>query len=131
MSKNQSKSKNMGNDWSLNKRQYKQCANCVMDTSDSKIIFDANGICDHCIDFKNNVMPNWRTDGIGREDLQKQVEKIKADGKGRSFDCIMGMSGGLDSSYLLHLAVKSLALDPWCFMWTAGGIRISQSAIFK
>lgn len=86
-----------------------------MDTTDSKISFDANGVCDHCTDFNDNVLPNWRTDGSSRAQLQRQVEKIQADGKGRSFDCIMGMSGGLDSSYLLHLAVKEFGLRPLVF----------------
>jgi N-acetyl sugar amidotransferase len=115
MVNNKSKSKNSESNVNLRKRSYQQCCNCVMDTSDTKIIFDSNGVCDHCIDFKKNVMPNWRTDDRGREDFQKQVEKIKADGKGRSFDCIMGMSGGLDSSYLLHLAVKEFGLRPLVF----------------
>jgi N-acetyl sugar amidotransferase len=100
---------------SLNQRPYQQCSHCVMDTSDSKISFDAEGVCDHCKDFKANVLPNWRTDASGRAEFQQQVEKIKADGKGRSFDCIMGMSGGLDSSYLLHLAVKEFGLRPLVF----------------
>lgn len=91
------------------------CTQCVMDTSDSKITFDENGICDHCTDFKYNVLPNWHTDESGRAEFQQQVEKIKTDGKGRSFDCIMGMSGGLDSSYLLHLAVKEFGLRPLVF----------------
>jgi N-acetyl sugar amidotransferase len=100
---------------SLNKRPYQQCSHCVMDTSDSKISFDQSGVCDHCTDFRNNVLPNWHTDARGRAEFQQQVEKIKADGKGRSFDCIMGMSGGLDSSYLLHLAVKEFGLRPLVF----------------
>lgn len=100
---------------SFTKRPYQQCCYCVMDTTDSKIIFDSNGVCDHCIDFKKNIMPNWRTDDNSHKDFQKQVERIKADGKGRSFDCIMGMSGGLDSSYLLHMAVKEFGLRPLVF----------------
>lgn len=86
-----------------------------MDSSDSQISFDEAGICDHCNDFERNVLPNWHTNKRGRAEFQQQVEKIKADGKGRSFDCIMGMSGGLDSSYLLHLAVKEFGLRPLVF----------------
>jgi N-acetyl sugar amidotransferase len=97
------------------KINYQLCTQCAMDTSDSKITFDENGICDHCTDFKYNVLPNWHTDAGGRAEFQHQVEKIKANGKGRSFDCIMGMSGGLDSSYLLHLAVKEFGLRPLVF----------------
>lgn len=86
-----------------------------MDTSDSAISFDTEGGCDHCHDFKTNVLPNWHTDDRGRAELERVVERIKRDGKGRTFDCIMGMSGGLDSSYLLHLAVKELGLRPLVF----------------
>jgi N-acetyl sugar amidotransferase len=91
------------------------CTNCVMDTSDSKIQFDENGICDHCNDFYKNVLPNWHTDSKGRAELEQIVEKIKIEGKGKDFDCILGMSGGVDSSYLLHLAVKELGLRPLVF----------------
>lgn len=91
------------------------CVNCVMDTSDPKITFDENGVCDHCNDFYNNVKPNWHTDNKGREELNKIISKIKEEGKGKDFDCILGMSGGVDSSYLLHLAVTELGLRPLVF----------------
>ena len=91
------------------------CTNCVMDTTDSKIVFDDKGVCDHCNDFYDNVKPNWHTDAKGRNEIEAIVEKIKKDGKGRDFDCIMGMSGGADSSYLLHMAVKEFGLRPLVF----------------
>lgn len=91
------------------------CTNCVMDTTDSKITFDDKGICDHCHGFWNDLKPYWHTDERGRKALEKTVAKIKADGKNRDFDCIMGMSGGADSSYMLHLAVKELGLRPLVF----------------
>lgn len=97
------------------KRDYQICTNCVMDTSDSQIQFDSDGICDHCIDFKNNVFPNWVTGEEGSHNFSKIVDKIKKDGNGRDFDCIIGMSGGLDSSYLLHLAVNKFGLRPLVF----------------
>lgn len=86
-----------------------------MDTSDSKIIFDEKGVCDHCNDFYVNVKPNWHTDEKGRAEMEAVVEKIKKEGEGKDFDCILGMSGGVDSSYLLHLAVKELGLRPLVF----------------
>ena len=86
-----------------------------MDTTDSRITFDSNGVCDHCNDFYTNVKPNWHTDERGRAEMEKLVENIKKDGKGRNFDCLLGMSGGVDSSYLLHLAVKELGLRPLVF----------------
>lgn len=86
-----------------------------MDTSDSNIVFDENGVCDHCTDFYQNVEPNWHTDERGDKELRAIVSKIKEEGKGKDFDCILGMSGGVDSSYLLHLAVTQLGLRPLVF----------------
>ena len=93
----------------------KICVNCVMDTTDSKITFDEKGLCDHCRSFYSDVLPNWHTDARGKKELESIFTKIKNDGKGRDFDCIMGMSGGADSSYMLHLAVKEFGLRPLVF----------------
>lgn len=97
------------------KNDYQICENCVMDTSDPNINFDEKGICDHCHDFESYVKPNWHTDDRGRKKLLKTVKKIKADGDGKDFDCLLGISGGVDSSYMLHLAVKELGLRPLVF----------------
>jgi len=86
-----------------------------MDTSDSRITFDENGVCDHCNDFYQNVKPNWHTDERGKKELVTIMEKIKKDGKKRDFDCLLGLSGGVDSSYMLHLAVKEFGLRPLVF----------------
>ena len=96
-------------------RPYQVCSNCVMDTSDVEITFDSRGVCDHCIGFKRDVLPNWHPDETGKAIFRTVVEKIKQSGQGKPFDCIMGMSGGLDSSYLLHLAVKEFNLRPLVF----------------
>jgi len=93
----------------------KTCINCVMDSSDSQIVFDDAGVCDHCLGFKRDVLPNWHPDDKGAAMFREMVESIKTSGKGRPFDCIMGMSGGLDSSYLLHLAVSEFGLRPLVF----------------
>ncbi|MGE5355535.1 MAG: N-acetyl sugar amidotransferase [Deltaproteobacteria bacterium] len=97
------------------KKEYRICSNCVMDTTDSRIKFDENGVCDHCLDFYNNVKPQWHPDEKGRLQFQKIVEKIKKDGKNKDFDCLLGLSGGVDSSYMLHLAVKEFGLRPLVF----------------
>jgi N-acetyl sugar amidotransferase len=86
-----------------------------MDTSDPKIIFDERGVCDHCIGFYKDVLPNWHPNAKGKEIFRKQVEKIKAAAKGKQFDSIMGLSGGLDSSYLLHLVATEYGLRPLVF----------------
>lgn len=94
---------------------YKICTNCVMDTSDSKISFDENGVCDHCNDFINNVKPNWNVGVESKKELSRIIVKIKKEGIGKDFDCILGLSGGVDSSYMLHLAVKEFGLRPLVF----------------
>lgn len=91
------------------------CSNCVMDTSDHDISFDENGICDHCHDFYNIVKPKWNPDNYGRKALEDILTKIKQEGKKNEFDCILGLSGGVDSSYMLHLAVKEFGLRPLVF----------------
>lgn len=98
-----------------NNIQYQTCTNCVMDTTDPNIHFDEKGVCDHCHDFKNNIIPNWHTDTRGKNELSQIMEKIKISGKGKDFDCLLGLSGGVDSSYMLHLAVKEFGLRPLVF----------------
>ena len=96
-------------------RHYQICSNCVMDTSDSAIRFDSSGVCDHCRSFKQDVEPNWYPNDKGRAVFADMVEKIYASGKGKQFDSILGLSGGLDSSYLLHLAVTEFGMRPLVF----------------
>ncbi len=86
-----------------------------MDTSDSRIKFDEHGMCDHCQDFSANVRPNWWTDERGRSNLERIVADIKRSGQKHDFDCLLGLSGGVDSSYMLHLAVQELGLRPLVF----------------
>ncbi|MDC1455976.1 N-acetyl sugar amidotransferase [Flavobacteriaceae bacterium] len=96
------------------------CTNCVMDTTDSKITFGEKGVCDHCNTFYNNILPKWHTDERGEKELWKIINKIKQEGKGKDFDCIMGMSGGIDSSYLLYMMVVKFGLRPLVFHVDAG-----------
>ena len=96
------------------------CSNCVMDTTDSKITFDESGVCDHCRTFHKDISPNWHTDERGRADLDELASKIKAEGKGKPFDCIIGLSGGIDSSYLTYLAKEKMGLSPLVFHVDAG-----------
>lgn len=95
--------------------KYQICSNCVMDTSDSQIVFDAAGVCDHCVGFKRDVLPNWHPDETGAAMFRGVADKIKREGEGKPFDCIIGMSGGLDSSFLLHLAVSQFGMRPLVF----------------
>lgn len=71
-----------------------------MDTSDPEITFDANGVCNHCIEFDTVTRHNWFPNEEGAARWATIVEQIKAAGRGQEYDCILGLSGGVDSSYL-------------------------------
>ena len=80
--------------------EYQICSRCVMDTSDREIIFDENGVCSHCRKFDVEILPYWRT--FSKEWLDKKIVRIKQERKSEAYDVIIGLSGGIDSSYLLH-----------------------------
>lgn len=101
-------------------RKYQICTNCVMDTTDSKIEFNENGLCDHCRTFYRDIKPYWHTDERGWKKIQKIAQDIRQAGKDNDFDCIIGMSGGIDSSYLVYLAKEKLGLRPLVFHVDAG-----------
>lgn len=102
------------------KRKNQICTNCVMDTTDSEIKFDNKGVCDHCNTYYTDILPRWHTDEKGDIALKEIVTKIKKEGEGKDFDCLMGMSGGIDSSYLLYIMVKKYGLRPLVFHVDAG-----------
>src|SRR5260370_12051257 len=99
---------------------YRVCSNCVMDTTDPGITFDGRGVCDQCSSFYHNVLPNWHTDERGWQALQEIVARIEEAGRGKDFDCIIGVSGGVDSSYLTYVAKETLGLRPLVFHVDAG-----------
>lgn len=104
----------------MNKRSHQICASCVMDTTDDAILFDERGVCDHCNTFYSAILPSWHTDERGASELGRFVEGIKTAGRGQDFDCIIGMSGGIDSSYLTYIAKEKLGLRPLVFHVDAG-----------
>lgn len=97
----------------MNTNNYNICAQCVMDTSDPLISFDEDNICEYCNNFEKNIKPNWHTNHIGEEILSKLANTIKKQKpKNSDFDCIIGLSGGLDSSYAAYVAVEKMNLKP-------------------
>lgn len=102
------------------KKQYKICSNCIMDNSDPGILFDNRGWCDYCNNFQVAIKPNWHSRSEGKTDLDEMASVIRADGKGRDFDCIIGLSGGLDSSYAAYIAKEKMGLRPLLFHVDAG-----------
>ena len=101
-------------------KNYKICTRCIMDTSDPNIRFDQHGVCEYCANFDSEIKPNWHTGAQGELELMTLAAKIKAHGKGKDFDCIIGLSGGLDSSYAAYIATKVMGLRPLLFHVDAG-----------
>lgn len=91
-----------------------------MDTSDPSIGFDDRGWCDYCNNFEAIIRPNWETGDPATQVLARVAETIRHDGKGRDFDCIIGLSGGLDSSYAAYVAKQKMGLRPLLFHVDAG-----------
>jgi len=90
--------------------EYKICSKCIMDTSDPDITFNSQGECNHCQRHET-----WKKSEISLEQksivLKNKIDRIKKKGKHRKYDCIIGLSGGVDSSYVAYL-VKELGLRP-------------------
>jgi len=99
----------------MSQNKYQICTNCIMDTTDPKITFDEKGWCDYCRNFQENILPNWHPNAQGEAEITKVMDKIKEEGKGRDHDCLIGISGGVDSSYLTYLAKEKFGLKPLIF----------------
>lgn len=98
----------------MSERKFQRCTNCVMDTTDSAISFDEKGVCDFCNDYYRNILPNWRVDEESKAELLAAADKIKKKSKNKKYDCIIGMSGGVDSSYLCYIAKEVMGCAPCC-----------------
>ncbi|MEO0038718.1 MAG: hypothetical protein RIQ59_1929 [Bacteroidota bacterium] len=99
---------------------YQICTKTIMDTSDPNIIFNDRGESDYYVNYINNIEPSWHTDTKGFDELLRVSKKIKNDGINRDFDCIIGLSGGLDSSYVAYVAKEIMGLRPLLFHVDAG-----------
>lgn len=84
-----------------------------MDISDPNIKFDERGLCDYCQNFYKNIFPNWHPNERGEKMISKIIDRIKKDGKGKNYDCLIGISGGTDSSYVTYLAKEKFGLRPF------------------
>jgi N-acetyl sugar amidotransferase len=104
----------------MSQEKYQICTNCIMDTTDPNITFDERGWCNYCNNFHTNILPNWNPNEKGMKMLQPLLNKIKREGKGKPHDCLLGISGGVDSSYVAYLAKEKLGLRPMLFHVDAG-----------
>jgi len=99
---------------------YQICTNCIMDTSDSNITFDERGWCDYCNNYYEKILPNWHPDEYGEKLLEREIDEIKRYGRGKDHDCLIGISGGVDSSYVTYLAKEKYGLRPLLLHVDAG-----------
>jgi N-acetyl sugar amidotransferase len=88
---------------------YQICSRCIYDTHIPYISFDAQGICNYCRQYEQ-MQVEYPTGKEGRRILERFVEQVKKDGKGKPYDVVIGVSGGCDSSYMLHFAKKEFGL---------------------
>lgn len=100
--------------------EYQICTKLVVDTTDTDVTFDSDGVSSYYHDFHENITPNWRIGGDGEAELERTVNAIKESAKGKEFDSIIGLSGGADSSYMLHKMVTEYGMRPLVFHVDAG-----------
>lgn len=93
------------------KTPYRICTNCIMDTTDPDIEFDEGGACSHCREYERLKGKYLFEPEEAKRRLDELVNKIKEQGEGKEYDCIIGLSGGVDSSYVAY-KVKELGLRP-------------------
>tara|TARA_B100000989_G_scaffold125527_1_gene93061 strand:- start:1460 stop:2596 length:1137 start_codon:yes stop_codon:yes gene_type:complete len=116
----------------MNLKKIKICTKTVMDSTDPNIIFNKKGESNYYTNFIENILPSWTNDGSKFYKLKKIANKIKEDGKNNEFDCIIGVSGGVDSSYLVYLAKEVLELRPLIYHVDGGwNSRLAVSNIEK
>uniref|UniRef100_UPI004048DCE5 N-acetyl sugar amidotransferase n=1 Tax=Aliarcobacter sp. TaxID=2321116 RepID=UPI004048DCE5 len=84
----------------MENKNYQICTRCVMDTTDPEISFDESGVCNHCREFDEVTSKRWFPNDEGAKKLEVIYEKMKKENAHKEYDCILGLSGGVDSSYL-------------------------------
>jgi len=95
----------------MKEKKYQVCTNCVMDTTDPDIVFDEKGVCNHCHEYEEKRKPVDQPLEVKQKKLAAFTAQIKKAGEGKDYDCITGVSGGVDSTYAVYL-LKELGLRP-------------------
>lgn len=86
------------------------CSRCVMDTTATEIVFDDNGVCNFCHHYDTHLVNEVFSNKGGEEKIDKLIAQIKKRGKNKQYDCLIGISGGVDSSYVAYLVKKKYGL---------------------
>jgi len=95
----------------LNTNRHTVCSRCIMDTTDADIRFDAGGVCNHCRRYDELARARLFRGEQAKQRLEALVARIKEEGRNKPYDCVIGVSGGVDSTYVAYL-VKSFGLRP-------------------
>lgn len=98
--------------------KYQQCTVCVMDTSDKDIVFNNDGVCNYCTEATTNLPKYKFSFEQERANLDQLKQQILSDKRGK-YDSVVGLSGGVDSSYVAYLA-KKMGLNPLCVHFDNG-----------
>lgn len=88
----------------------KKCSRCIMDETAIEISFDENGVCNFCHNYDNVLVNEIFSNKGGEEKIEKLISEIKEKGKNSDYDCLIGLSGGVDSSYVAYLVRKKYGL---------------------
>lgn len=92
-------------------KEYRICTRCIMDTSDPEIVFDHEGVCNHCKAYEKRAQNELFSKDISEQKINSLVTEIKSKGTNQEYDCIIGVSGGVDSTMVAY-KVKKLGLRP-------------------
>jgi N-acetyl sugar amidotransferase len=94
------------------KSNYQICSQCLMDTTVGDIRFDQKGVCNFCDDYNERITKDLYHDSSGQARLENLIKKIKHRGRNRDYDCLIGISGGVDSTYVAYLVKRKYGLRP-------------------
>ena len=99
---------------------YQICTRCIMDTTDPEITFDDKGICSHCKFFDEKSKELLFEGPEGRKQLSQIANQIKEEGQGKEYNCVIGLSGGVDSSYVAYVVKEIMGLEPLAVHFDCG-----------
>ncbi len=113
------------------KKVYKRCKRCVMDQTTSEIYFDKKGICNFCREFEKNLQIYKDYESKKKLELESLILTIKKEGRNKRYDCVIGLSGGVDSSWVLHLAVLNKLRPLVVHMDNGWNSELAQNNIYN
>ncbi len=98
----------------------KICSRCVMDDSVPSVTFDTHGICNHC-SLHDKLEQQYEINETNEKKFKELLETIKRKGRHNKYDCLIGLSGGIDSTYCIYMA-KQMGLRPLALHYDNGWV---------